>query len=748
MRITPFLFFIACLAAAGSIAVGGFAVGVRAQTPIGSDTSIDGRLVDTTKPVTQRQGGDSTLPYTPKPENGLWRRPQVMRDGGDLYYSGEALRYYGSQNTLPESFDESGGPFPLVQSDEGYGRESFVMTSRTSEDIASTMMDGVLPMNSILNGMTLTSYFPMDVYSSIRMNSGAEGEAMTGADFASSDAVDYTIERFRAPVPYSRIHFTQDLDRDNSNFDGLFSLNTSRSTNLTLAINRHTAGSTPVPYDISFNPRMDTWNVRGQVTVDKYLGTLPSDSTMTAHKIDSILATPEARAKTLDLLVWTQYITAFSGLNGGIAETDSNDEFDQVNAGVNDDSTSDHRTRADALVELELPLLAEARTKIAGYASYEARTIITPASTFPTFIPQSSQGTRIGVMLDQPLKLSIGDFMTSANVRGDAERIQKDSMFTFTKPVTESRLSATASDSLALKTALRISLFGFARTVESNLSIGGGPLSLAVLPSAGLAGMIGITDAISFHASYQYAEDRATLSPNPGDTYLLRDLGGWFDAHFAFSKNDSLALHAGFLDRHEPEGIIYPYPVSTSSDLPVFSNADLHSQSYTLAFDAYIYKFHWGSSVTYFPSNVPISPYTITPALEANLPNRFFGNTGIYFENELGEGNMRFIAGPRVRFISQLDPQISYDPASDYYVYRGYAYSTQANGALESIQSFDSRLSVPQPIFDFLLSAEVDRRAHISMEFLNILSAPDYNVTLYPRDGFHWRLDVVWAFLD
>ncbi len=722
-------------------------MGVRAQTPIGSDTSHAVSGMDTMKVRPQRQGGDSTLPYTPKPENGLWRRPQVERDGGNLFYSGEALRYYGSQNTLPELFEESGGPFPLVQSDEGYGRESFVMTSRTSEDIASTMMDDVLPMNSILNGMTMTSYFPMDVYSSIRMNSAAEGASMTGTDYASSDAVDYTIERFRAPVPFTRIHFTQDLDRDNSNFDGLFSINTSRSTNLTLAINRHTAGSTPVPYNVSFNPRMDTWNVRGQVTVDKYLGTLPTDSTMTPHKIDSILATPEARAKTLDLLVWTQYITAFSGLNGGIAEIDTNDEFDQVNAGVNDDSTSDHRTRADALVELELPLLAEVRTKIAGYASYEARTIITPASTFPSFIPQSAQGTRIGVMLDQPLRLAIGDFMTSANVRGDAERIQKDSMFTYTKPITETRLSATVSDSLALRTALRISLFGFVRTVESNLSIGGGPISSAVLPSGGLTGSIGVTDAISFHASYQYAMDRATLSPNPGETYQLRNLGGWFDAHFAFTKHDSLALHAGFLDRHEPEGIIYPYPNSTLSTLPVFSNADLHSQSYTLAFDAYLSKFHWGTSVTYFPSNVPISPYTITPALEGNLPNRFFGNTGIYFENELGEGNMRIIAGPRVRFINQLDPQLTYDPASDYYSYRGYAYSVIGD-SIARLQSIDSRLKAYQPIFDFLISAEVDRRAHISMEFLNVVGAPYYNVALYPRDGFHWRLDVVWAFLD
>ncbi len=730
------------------MAAGSYVVSVRAQTPIGADTNRAVTVSDTAKSRPQKQGGDSTLSFTPKPEGEYWRRPQVERDGGNLFYSNEAIRYYSSQNTLPELFEESGGPYPLVQSDEGYGRESFVMTSRTSEDIASTMMDDVLPMNSILNGMTLTSYYPMDVYSSIRMNSGAEGAAMTGADLASSDALDYTIERFRAPVPFSRIHFTQDLSRDNSNFDGLFSLNTSRSTNLTFAINRHTAGSTPVPYDLSFNPRMDTWNVRGQMTIEQYLGTLPTDSTMTPHKIDSILATPEAKAKTLDLLIWTQYMTAFSGLNGGISEADSNDIFDQVNAPVTYDSTSDHRTRADALVELELPLLAEARTKIAGYASLETRTIITPDSSFPTYVPASMEGSRVGVMLDQPLKLSIGDFMTSANLRGDAERIQKDSVLTTSHPITESRVSATASDSLALKTALRISLFGFARTVESNLSVAGGPVSSAVLPSVGFAGSIGITDAISFHASYQYSKDRATLSPNPDETYQLRNLGGWFDAHFAFSKHDSLALHAGFLDRHEPEGIIYPTTGNMLSEAPIFSNADLHSQSYTLAFDAYLSKFHWGTSVTYFPTTVPLNAYTSTPALQGNLPNRFFGNTGLYFENELGEGNMRFIAGPRMRFINQLDPQLTYDPASDYYVYRGYASSILADSALVKIQSFDSRLSAFQPVFDFLLSAEVDRRAQVSMEFLNVLGAPYYNTALYPRDGFHWRIDVVWAFLD
>ncbi len=302
-----------------------------------------------------------------------------------------------------------------------------------------------------------------------------------------------------------------------------------------------------------------------------------------------------------------------------------------------------------------------------------------------------------------------------------------------------------ASDSLALKTALRISLFGFARTVESNLSVGGWPLSPMVLPSAGISGSIGITNAISFSASYNYAKDRATLSPTPAATYQLRNFGGWLDARFPFSRNDSLSIHAGFLDRHEPEGIIYAVPNDTVLTPPSFSNKPLHSQSFTLDLDAYVYKFHWSSAITYFPKTIPLSAYTLTPSLESDLPSRFFGFAGIYFENEVKESNLRFIVGPRVRYYTQLDPQLTYDPASDYYVYRGYAYSRLATGIAPVP---DARLLAPQFALDVLLSAEIDRRAQVNVELLNILGAPYYNVALYPRNGFHFRLDVTWAFID
>lgn len=717
-----------------------FAAGVRAQSGPITDTGHAALRKEESSPR-----NDSTLSHTTQAEGGLWRRPQVERNGGDLFYTSEAERYYGSPNSLPELFEESGGPYPLLLSDEGYGRESFVSTSRTSEGFASTMMDGVLPMNSILNGVTLTDYFPIDDYSSIRFNSAAEGSAEEGADYAASDMANFTIERFRAPVPYSRIHFTQDLAHDNSNFDGIFSLNASRATNFAFGIHRHSSGSTPSPYDVTFNPRIDMWSARGQMTFDHYLGRVPHDSTMTEAKLDSFYATPRAQSKTLDFLLWGQYTTAFSGLNGGVEEVDSNNIFDQVIAPVHDINTFDHRIRADGLAELRLPLLASARTKLSGFWSYESRRILSPDSTFPTFVSNVATGTRIGATLDQPLILAIGDFMTSARVQGNAERITKDPVFTFSPSLTESRLSAMASDSLALKTALRISLFGFARTIESNLSVAGGPLAPMVLPSAGMSGSIGLTNAISFSASYNYSKDRATLSPNPTATYQLRNLGGWLDAHFPFSSVDSLFIHAGFLDRHEPEGIIYADPNDTIRTPPSFSSADLHSQSYTLDLDAYVSKFHWSSAVTYFPKTVPLSAYTLTPSLESNLPNRFFGFAGIYFENEVKESNLRFIVGPRVRYYSQLDPQLTYDPASDYYGYRGLAYSKLASG-IEPVP--DAALLAPQFALDVLLSAEVDRRAQVNVELLNILGAPYYNVALYPRNGFHLRLDVTWAFID
>ncbi len=705
----------------------------RGQTAATSDTSRS------------RSGTDTTLSSTPLNQQTLWRRPQVNRSNADLYFTGEALRYYGSPVTLPNVFEEAGGPYPLVLGEEAYGRESFQLTPRTSESITSTLIDGVLPMNSILSGNTLTNYYSLDAFSDISLSSGAGGLSTTGVDFASSDVAKFSIERFRAPVPYSRVHYTQDLGRSTSNFDAVFSVNASPSTNLAVSIDRHASGSKPSQFDQTFNPRTDLWNVRTQMSITKYLGALPRDSTVTQHKIDSILATAAAEKNTLDFLLWGGYTTAFSGLNAGINARDSVDVFDQQRATVFDLNTYDHRIRMDALAELELPLLAEARTKLTGYASYESRRILTRDSTFPTFIPDVSVGSRMGISLNQPLTLSLGSFVNRADLQGDIQRIHKDSVFTFVPPVSDTRFSATFSDSVALRTAFRIAFFGFLRTVQSNLSIGGGPVSSLVLPSIGLAGSIGLTDALSFSASYHYAKDRATLSPSPEKTYQLQNIGAWLDLHVHVTDRDSIAIHAGVLDRNEPEGIVYDLSTDSSLMHPMFSNEKLHSQSANIALDAYFSHFHFATSATYFPSTSPVSPYTIVPSLASDLSQHFFGFAGLYFENETSEGNLRIVAGPRLRFYNRLNTQLTYDPASDYYVYRGYTPEILSSSVLPLP---DPRINTPKYLIDALLSMEIDRRAQLSMSFLNLLSTPYYNVGLYPRPGFHWRLDVTWAFLD
>src|SRR5207245_7396363 len=137
---------------------------------------------------------------------------------------------------------------------------------------------------------------------------------------------------------------------------------------------------------------------------------------------------------------------------------------------------------------------------------------------------------------------TIGAFQTRATLRGDAIALQKDSSFTFSPSVRETRFAAMFSDSLALRTAIRIALFGFARTLESNRTLSGGSVSSIVFPSAGLSASIGLTDALAITASYQYAKDRATFSPSPDQTYQLRNIGAWVDLHVPLGRRDSIAL--------------------------------------------------------------------------------------------------------------------------------------------------------------------------------------------------------------
>jgi hypothetical protein len=120
----------------------------------------------------------------------------------------------------------------------------------------------------------------------------------------------------------------------------------------------------------------------------------------------------------------------------------------------------------------------------------------------------------------------------------------------------------------------------------------------------------------------------------------------------------------------------------------------------------------------------------------------------MYYEEELGEGNLRLSAGARLRFVNRLEPELTYDRASDYFWYRGL--SAYGDESLPSTWSPipDARLSTPKGMLDLLLSAEVDQRAQIGLSFLNLLGAPFYTVAVYPYSGFHWRLNVTWAFLD
>jgi len=271
------------------------------------------------------------------------------------------------------------------------------------------------------------------------------------------------------------------------------------------------------------------------------------------------------------------------------------------------------------------------------------------------------------------------------------------------------------------------------------------------------------TYPVIYHHHQQYTDCNSvppSCCPNGCDNYwdsetwslndLHKDRGQlnitWItpDLRVPFSARDSIAIHAGVLDRHEPEGIVYAFTPTTIQ--PRFSNADLHTQSATTSFDAYLSHFHLSSSLTYFPSVAPISAYTMLPQLMSNLPQRFFGSAGIYYENEVSEGNLRLVVGPRVRFINTLSPQLTYDPASDYYVYRGWPAHLADTATITALS--DSRINTPKAIIDLLLSAEVDRRAQVNMSFLNVTGAPYYNVSLYPRLGFHWRIDVTWAFLD
>lgn len=654
-----------------------------------------------------------------------WHRQTVEYQGTALNFSREAVRYYRAPLSLSQLFEEVGTVYPLTLGEESYGRESWLSTGRTSEAPVAMQLEGFVPATSALNGSPIANYFPLDQFSNVRFERGAAALPSSGAEQAASDDANLTIERFRAPVPYSRIYYIQDLTRNVSDFDALFSINASKSVNTALGIFRRASGHAQNPFDPTLNPRTDVWSVRGQLS----------------------LASSDSNNRATSGLLWGQYTTAFSGLSGGIMRPDSGDIFDLQTASVRDITSFEHRIRGDALFDLALPFLAESPTMLGAYYTYESRRFASRDTLFATWPPDVGVGTRYGATLAQPLNLSIGDFLTRASLRGDFTHIVRDSLFPRAGQLTDTRLSASFSDSLALRTQFRISLYGFVKTVQSNVKVGGGDFVSSVFPSVGFTGTIGFTDAVSFTASYLYARDRAELSPSPLEQYQLRNLSGFLDIHVPMGR-DSLSIHAGVLDRHEPEGIV-PIISSDSTDpYPAFSNADVHSQSAEVKLDLFLGRFHFVGGALYFPNVIPLTSYTLNESLRKDLVQRFFGNIGAYYEHELQEGNLRLSAGVRLRFVDRLEPQLTYDRASDYYWYRGLAAQGSPNEPSSWIAITDTRVNTPKGVLDILATSEIDRRAQIGLSFLNILGTPYYLTSVYPYSGFHWRLDVTWAFLD
>jgi hypothetical protein len=680
---------------------------------------------DTTKHTTLDTAYQSK-PALPVP--GIWRKPSPEYQATAIVATREALRYARSPLSLSALFEDMGTVFPLVLGEESYGRESWLSTGRTSEAPVAMDLDGFVPIVSALNGAPLTNFFPLHQYSKIGFERGAAGIPTSGAQNSGSDAATFTIERFRAPVPYSRIYYVQDLTRSISDFDALFSVNASKAVNTAFGLFRRASGRRPDQFDPTFNPRTDVWSIRGQATLAS------GDSN---------------RERSIDGLLWGQYTTAFSGLAGGIMRPDSGDVFDLQTASAVDVVSFDHRIRGDAIFDLSLPFLAESPTFLGAYYTYESRRFVTRDTLFPPWVRDVSVGTRYGAVLAQPLNLSFGDFLTRAELRGDLMHFDRDSLYPNVGLLTDTRLAASFSDSLALRTQFRISLFGFFKLTSSNVKIANGAVLSSVFPSWGATGTIGFTDAVSFTASYFDARDRAELSPDPLTQYQLRNLSAFLDLHVGLG-HDSLAIHAGVLDRHEPEGIVPLVGSDTLNPVPIYSGDDVHSQSAQLAIDLFTGHFHFAAGGLYVPT-VTLAlahPYTTNPSLQQDLLQRFYGNAGVYYENELQEGNLRLSAGARMRFIDRLEPQLTYDRASDYYWYRGLG----ARGVYADPSTWtpisDPRVANPKGVLDLLITSEIDRRAQISMSFLNILGTPFYTTSVYPYSGFHWRLSVTWAFLD
>lgn len=640
-------------------------------------------------------------------------RPLVDISRSEFTYSVPARRFYGDPQTVPTLLEESQVGFSLVQRDQSYGRETFMMTNRTSEPLISSSLNGILPLTDPLTGNSILNYFPLEITGSIRVS---QSQTMNQNDFAGSDNVHFALEKFRSPTTYSRIRLSQELDNSYSNFEGLFSYNTSESLNLTLALYRRAAGSavTSTLAASEFNPRVDNWWIRGQ----------------------SSYITPD-----IDATLFVLYTTAFSGLNGGVTIQDSvSDVFDEKLAQVRTPNSYDHRTRVDLMGEFSLSLFSETeRTTLGGFFTRASRRVFANDSAFSPLYAPLSLGVRTGASLSQPVVLEVGSFITKALIRGDVQLLSKDNGCECST-IKETRYSGYASDSLFIGGDFGLSVDGYFRGTLSQLAVGEKLTANQFFTNIGLGAQIKLSSYFSLSALYNYGRDRASLSPTPEATYELSNLGGFARLGAPLSAHDSIAVTFGYLDRHEPEGIVAANDTSELS-LPRFSSAQIHSQSIRSSLDLWLSVFRFSLNINYAPEVQLVSDYTSNDLLRAPISEQVNGSAGLFYEEEIAEGNLRLSLGVRTRYMNRLSTALSYDAASDYFLYRGS----------ESVGGFpflDDRFYRPKYMVDVLASAEVDRRAQINVSLLNITSTPYYTVSLFPRSGFMFKLDVTWAFLD
>jgi hypothetical protein len=641
-------------------------------------------------------------------------RPLAIREGARTIFPIESRRYYATPVSMASLGDEASIGFPLLLGDQAYGREALLLTNRPSEPFTSMSFAGILPLNDPLTGAAPLNLYPMEIASTVSLSQ--RGGAFGASDLAASDDIVYEAEFFSAPLPYSRLHYSQETGEAFSNFEGLFSINPSSPLNVTFAVYRRAAGRAQVPTDLALNPRVDNWWVRTQAS---YL------------------------TDAVNILLWTLYTSAFSGLNGGLVAQDSlADIFNDQLATVRDNATYEHRSRFDALARAEFSLLSETeRTTLAGFATLTGRRILSPSSVFPLHYSPLRRAERYGAAFIQPAALTLGAFQTRATVRGDLQHTIKQTGCDCSD-VTETRLSAYGSDSIFIGGDFGLGASGFVRGTLSKLDIGGTAAPELFLLQFGALGSLDLTRALRLSAFLNYGRDRASLSPTPMATYELRGLGAFLTSDIDIGVRDRLSVSVGYLDRAEPEGIILPPTDSTEVARPYFSSAEIVSRAFRTNLDYRIGDFRVSANVNYTPAVTSASRYTNSDSLRADPDTKLTGSLGIFFEKEIAEGNLRLSVGARARYMNKISPALTYDPASDYFIYQGleaHANNTPLN---------DARLTTPKYLFDLLLASEVDRRAQINLSLLNVTSEPYYNVAIYPRSGFQFRIDVTWALLD